>query len=82
MVVRHGAKGAKFFADSVLSATYLEDFLGNPGKAGAGGGDRTRIASLEGWNSTIELHPRTKIGRTLADGACVVNFGPCILRGA
>ena len=26
--------------------------------AGAGDGNRTRTASLEGWNSTIELHPR------------------------
>ena len=25
---------------------------------GAGGGNRTLVASLEGWNSTIELHPR------------------------
>ena len=25
-------------------------------KIGAGSGNRTRIASLEGWNSTIELH--------------------------
>ena len=25
---------------------------------GAGGGNRTLIASLEGWSSTIELHPR------------------------
>ena len=24
---------------------------------GAGEGDRTLTASLEGWNSTIELHP-------------------------
>src|SRR2546423_5713081 len=24
---------------------------------GAGDGDRTHIASLEGWSSTIELHP-------------------------
>ena len=24
---------------------------------GAGDGNRTRTASLEGWNSTIELHP-------------------------
>lgn len=28
------------------------------GHIGAGDGNRTRIASLEGWNSTIELHPR------------------------
>jgi hypothetical protein len=25
--------------------------------AGAGDGDRTHIASLEGWSSAIELHP-------------------------
>ena len=25
---------------------------------GAGGGNRTRVARLEIWNSTIELHPR------------------------
>ena len=25
---------------------------------GAGDGNRTHVASLEGWNSTIELHPR------------------------
>src|ERR1700730_17882090 len=25
--------------------------------AGAGDGNRTHIASLEGWSSTIELHP-------------------------
>src|SRR5262249_12241528 len=29
-----------------------------PGEDEAGGGNRTRIASLEGWSSTIELHPR------------------------
>ena len=27
-------------------------------KFGAGDGNRTHAASLEGWNSTIELHPR------------------------
>ena len=26
--------------------------------AGAGDGNRTHVTSLEGWNSTIELHPR------------------------
>ena len=26
--------------------------------AGAGDGNRTHVASLEGWSSTIELHPR------------------------
>ena len=28
-----------------------------PAKYGAGDGNRTHAASLEGWNSTIELHP-------------------------
>ena len=26
--------------------------------AGAGDGNRTHVASLEGWSSTIELHPQ------------------------
>jgi hypothetical protein len=26
-------------------------------EVGAGDGNRTRVASLEDWNSTIELHP-------------------------
>ncbi len=26
---------------------------------GAGDGNRTHVASLEGWSSTIELHPRS-----------------------
>ena len=28
-------------------------------KAGAGDGNRTHIASLEGWSSAIELHPHS-----------------------
>ena len=28
-------------------------------KSGAGDGNRTHAASLEGWNSTIELHPHS-----------------------
>ena len=32
-------------------------------KFGAGDGNRTHAASLEGWNSTIELHPRNFLGR-------------------
>ena len=27
---------------------------------GAGDGNRTRVSSLEGWCSTIELHPRIR----------------------
>ena len=29
--------------------------------SGAGDGNRTRVSSLEGWCSTIELHPRILI---------------------
>ena len=32
-----------------------------PKEIGAGDGNRTHAASLEGWNSTIELHPRTSL---------------------
>src|SRR6185312_13024878 len=35
-------------------------------KSGAGDGNRTRIASLEGWSSTIELHPQLLNRATLA----------------
>ena len=28
-----------------------------PPKSGAGDGNRTHVISLEGWSSTIELHP-------------------------
>ena len=33
---------------------------------GAGDGNRTRVSSLEGWCSTIELHPQIQI---LSDSA-------------
>src|SRR6266567_2629009 len=29
-------------------------------KSGAGGGNRTRVASLEDWNSAIELRPQRR----------------------
>ena len=71
----------KFRAESFFRAVHLDrsmnGFRWKWEKSGAGGGDRTRIASLEGWNSTIELHPQ--IPRILINDACVVNFGPYIL---
>ncbi|MEY4900124.1 MAG: hypothetical protein RI895_546 [Actinomycetota bacterium] len=33
------------------------------GANGAGDRDRTGMASLEGWGSTIELHPRANLFR-------------------
>ena len=35
-------------------------------KNGADDGNRTRVASLEDWGSTIELHPRTPEGTSIA----------------
>ena len=42
---------------------HLTDLPGNRGSSpcGAGDGNRTHVASLEGWNSTIELHPHIKV---------------------
>lgn len=39
--------------------------MNHPCEARAGDGNRTHVASLEGWNSTIELHPRTELERHL-----------------
>ncbi len=35
-----------------------ETFTGGLNESGAGGRNRTDVASLEGWSSTTELHPR------------------------
>src|SRR5437868_4759891 len=40
-----------------LSVREKESFPQLEWRPGAGGGNRTHVASLEGWNSTIELHP-------------------------
>ena len=45
---------------------------------GAGEGNRTLVSSLEGWRSTIELHPRHNAPH-LTGRACLVNSPPCIL---
>ena len=44
---------------------------------GAGDGNRTRVASLEGWNSTIELHPQPGIILRLKDALSIgsMSFG-------
>ena len=38
---------------------------------GAGDGNRTHAASLEGWNSTIELHPHFVTLHRCIDNACI-----------
>ena len=40
-------------------------------KCGAGDGNRTHAASLEGWNSTIELHPHFVAIHLRIDNACI-----------
>ena len=40
-------------------------------KSGAGDGNRTHAASLEGWNSTIELHPHFVAIHRRIDNACI-----------
>ena len=38
---------------------------------GAGDGNRTHAASLEGWNSTIELHPHVSCFNAVSMSACI-----------
>ena len=47
------------FAAGLAARTRCEDFAVLCGESvfGAGDGNRTHVASLEGWSSTIELHP-------------------------
>ena len=40
-------------------------------KGGAGDGNRTHAASLEGWNSTIELHPHFFAFDAVPNNACI-----------
>src|SRR5699024_5186646 len=48
-----------FLRLSILREPYLLRLCTQPTpwRAGAGDGNRTRTTSLEGWGSTIELHP-------------------------
>jgi hypothetical protein len=40
-----------------MDALYRLSYAGFLSKHGAGDGNRTHVISLEGWSSTIELHP-------------------------
>ena len=46
---------------------------------GAGDGNRTHVTSLEGWNSTIELHPQVQ-RRSLATSVIIPKEGPFVNR--
>ena len=45
---------------------------------GAGDENRTHAASLEGWNSTIELHPRTKKHNVLNEQLLYYHKKDCV----
>src|SRR5579862_2417307 len=53
--------------------------------AGAGDGNRTHVASLEGWSSTIELHPPRERREPRHATPMVVEFskasGPRVVEG-
>ena len=49
-----GKKGENFFYDSNNEKCSLSELHFD----GAGDGNRTHVTSLEGWGSTIELHPQ------------------------
>ena len=53
-LLTHGLEGR-----CSIQLSYKRRCLDTPAKkdGGAGDGNRTHAASLEGWNSTIELHP-------------------------
>ena len=49
-----GKKGENFFYDSNNEKCSSSELHFD----GAGDGNRTHVTSLEGWGSTIELHPQ------------------------
>ena len=51
-LLTHGLEGR-----CSIQLSYRRIFDTPAKKSGAGDGNRTHAASLEGWNSTIELHP-------------------------
>ena len=44
---------------------------------GAGDGNRTRVSSLEGWCSTIELHPQILIALLFQPVDFITDFSLC-----
>ena len=51
-------KGNARYINSHPAPTLTAEMTGQS-PHGAGDGNRTHVASLEGWNSTIELHPHS-----------------------
>ena len=57
--VKAGQRHSKAKEETTVKRLYIKVFQWF--FTGAGSGNRTRVASLEGWNSTIELHPRLSL---------------------
>src|SRR5690554_4447913 len=59
---KNGARNQNRTDDLILTmdALYRLSYAGleSSKQIGAGDGNRTHVVSLEGWSSTIELHPR------------------------
>ena len=65
-LLTHGLEGR-----CSIQLSYRRVFMETPAKSGAGDGNRTHAASLEGWNSTIELHPHFVALHRCIDNACI-----------
>src|SRR5881296_3696522 len=67
----------KRISPSVESVSYgTNSFPRGVVEFGAGDGNRTRMASLEGWNSAIELHPQQR--RVIVTRALALSIARCI----
>ncbi len=66
-LLTHGLEGR-----CSIQLSYRREFSGYARyESGAGDGNRTHAASLEGWNSTIELHPHFITLLRRIDNACI-----------
>ena len=72
-VTRSDCHRQSFTPRPSIPAKRISDFC-FPSKHGAGDGNRTRTASLEGWNSTIELHPQNQRLIIIAQPCAPVKF--------
>jgi hypothetical protein len=59
MVPGEGVEPSHPLGRQILSLLRLP--FRHPGKDGAGEGNRTLVASLEGWSSAIELRPQKEV---------------------
>jgi hypothetical protein len=71
--------GLASFAHALNAALLALDLASSPLKSsGAGEGNRTLVVSLEGFCSTIELHPLNELLISKAASACCGCFASCM----